>query len=68
MTQRRSQEERDKLFVQLRQAIESRRPKRCNEVIEEIESYALTNEDYERFVKLEKLIKNYKFKEALELV
>ncbi|MBD3793202.1 MAG: response regulator [Campylobacterales bacterium] len=59
---------RDTLFLKLRQAIESRRPKRCQEVIEEIEVYPLVEEDYRRFIQLEKLIKSYRFNEALELI
>lgn len=59
---------RDSLFAQLRGAIQSRRPKLCQEELDKIDMYALSQEDYRQFIKIEERIQSYKFKEALALL
>ncbi|MCH9740693.1 MAG: response regulator [Epsilonproteobacteria bacterium] len=61
-------EVRSELFGQLREAISSKRPKRCQEMIEEIERYRLSSDDYELFLKISELTRSYRFKEAQLLV
>ncbi|NOZ90499.1 MAG: response regulator [Epsilonproteobacteria bacterium] len=59
---------RDELFNRLEIAIKSKRPKKCNEIIEEMESYTLSMEDKEIFIQIKNLVKHYKFQSALELL
>ena len=59
---------RQELFGKLREAIKSRRPKRCQEVFSEIEMYALTDEDYILFTEIESLVSRYQFEKALNLL
>ena len=59
---------RQELFVKLREAIKSRRPKRCQEVLSDIEMYALSDEDYALFTKIESLVSHYQFEKALNLL
>jgi len=59
---------RQELFEKLREAIKSRRPKRCQEVFSEIEIYALADEDYTLFTELESLVNRYQFEKALNLL
>jgi len=57
----------DKLFSKLQKAIESKRLKRCSEVIQEIDKYRLASADKELYDKIKEYIKKYKFKEAIKL-
>ncbi len=59
---------RDELFNRLEKAIKSKRPKKCNEVIKEIENYTLSKKDKNTFIQIKNLVKNYKFQEALEIL
>ncbi len=59
---------RDELFEKLKNAIESKRPKNCKTVINELSKYDLSNKDKELFYKLEILIGKYDFKEASKLL
>jgi K+-sensing histidine kinase KdpD len=57
-----------KLILKLKDAVNSRRPNRCQPIIEEIELYALNSSQQELFEKIKKLIRQYKFNEAMELL
>jgi len=55
-----------KLFEELKDSIKVHRPKQCNEVIKKLDVCELNND--EKFQKIKRLIKSYKFKEALEII
>jgi signal transduction histidine kinase/CheY-like chemotaxis protein len=59
---------RDELFARLEEGIKSKRPKKCNEIIDEMENYTLSMEDREIFMQIKDLVKHYKFQSALELL
>jgi len=59
---------RDELFLRLKDAVITKRPKNCKPVIEEIDKYKLLSEDEELFNKIKILIKKYKFKEIIEIL
>jgi len=58
----------DKLFVALRDAAKTKRPKNCEEVIKKIEVYKLESEDEALFIKIKANLKKYKFKEIIDLL
>jgi CheY-like chemotaxis protein len=58
----------NRIFHKLKDALKSRRPKRCNLVIQEIESYNLSSEEKEAFDKIKTLVKSYKFDQALKIL
>jgi|GEM_PF-2528848 len=58
----------NKIFYKLRDALKSRRPKRCNAVIEEMENANLTEKEREIFYKIKTLVKSYRFKQALDIL
>ena len=58
---------RDELFSQLKDAINSKRPKRCEVVFQEIEKYQLNTTDKILFDKLQKAIVEFNFKKAIKL-
>ncbi len=62
-----SKEERDKMFGELKKAVESKRAKNCKMVIEELEKYNLDERDTELFGQIKGLISKFKFKQAKEL-
>ncbi len=57
-----------KIFDRLKDALKSRRPRRCNAVIEEMESYNLSEKEKEIFYKIKTLVKSYRFNQALEIL
>ncbi len=59
---------RDRLFSDLRVAVESRRPKNCQPVLDELEVFVLSEADQKIFNQVKVLIKKYKFKEILEIL
>jgi len=59
---------RDELFNRLKDAIKSKRPKNCNNVIKEIENYKLSNRDKDVFIKVKNLVQSYQFKSALTIL
>jgi len=59
---------RSKIFNKLKEALKSRRPKRCNAVIEEIENHNLTQAEREIFYKIKTLVKSYRFNQALDIL
>jgi len=65
---RKSPKIKSKVFYKLKDALKSRRPKRCNIVIDEIENYNnLTTYEKEIFIKIKTLVKSYRFNQALDL-
>ena len=58
----------NRIFYKLRDALKSRRPKRCNAVIKEMEGYNLSDEEIEIFRKIKTLVKSYKFDMALDIL
>jgi len=58
----------NRIFYKLKDALKSRRPKRCNAVIAEIDGYNLSTDEKEIFNKIKSLVKNYKFDIALEIL
>ncbi len=62
-----SQELKNELFINLKEALETKRAKNCKPLIEKLDMYSLNNEDKKLFEELKKLIAKFKFKEALEL-
>jgi len=58
-------EKRDELFLELKEAIKSKRPKKYIPIIEDIEKYKLSKNDEELFQKIKKYIKKYQFKDVL---
>ncbi|MFA6137555.1 MAG: ATP-binding protein [Sulfurimonas sp.] len=54
-----------KLFTKLKKAAQTNRPKECEPITEEIETYKLTYEDENFFAEVKALIEMYKFKEAI---
>ena len=58
----------NRIFYKLKDALKSRRPKRCNAVIAEIDGYNLSTDEKEIFNKIKSLVKNYKFDIALKIL
>ncbi|PHS58278.1 MAG: hybrid sensor histidine kinase/response regulator [Sulfurimonas sp.] len=56
------------LFTNLMNSIKTSRPKNCEDVILEINSYELKDEDEKLFLDIKHLISTYKFKEAENLL
>jgi len=61
-------QDRESLRTRLIIAVNSRRPNNCQPVINEIYQYHLESNDQELFYKIKKLISQYKFSEARELL
>ena len=59
---------RDELFSQLKEVVNTNRPQSCKVVIEELTRCILSDKDTELFNNVEKLIKKYKFKEAVSVL
>lgn len=63
-----STEKREKLFNNLKEAIASKIVTKCEPIIDEIEEYALSDEDKELFEKVKYYVDEFEFKEAIELL
>ena len=63
-----SQEKRDELFVELKKAVETSRPKSYNLIIQEMQKYNFSDKDDKIFKDILLLIKKYKFKEILAIL
>lgn len=63
-----SDKQKDKLFENLKSAINSKKVKQCKEAIKEIENYNLSNEEEKLFEEIKQFIKKYNFKEAQRLI
>ncbi len=61
-------EQKEALFLKLKSAVASRRPKKCEPIIQEIQMYKLHEKDKDTFEKVKRLIQKYKFSEAKELL
>jgi CheY-like chemotaxis protein len=59
---------RDELFLDLKNAIATKRAKNCKPIIQEIDKYHLNSDDSKLFDNIKRLIKKFKFKDALELL
>lgn len=62
-----SLEKREELFTQLKEAIQSKRVKKCKPIVEEIEAYSLSESDHKLFEAIKACINRFKFKDALAL-
>jgi len=58
---------RDELFDSLKEAIGSKRIKRVNLMLEELEKYQLNNSDRELLLRLKGYLLDYNFKEAYKI-
>jgi signal transduction histidine kinase/DNA-binding response OmpR family regulator len=56
------------LFSELIEAVKTKRPKNCEVVMEKLSRCQLASEDKTLFDSVEKFVKKYKFKEAVELL
>lgn len=63
-----SLDKKENLFIKLSKAIASRRPNKCQPIIEEIELYNLNDKEQLQFNKIKKLVSQYKFNEAMEVL
>ncbi|RLA72797.1 MAG: hypothetical protein DRG24_01985 [Epsilonproteobacteria bacterium] len=63
-----STSKRDQLFTQLKVAIQTKKPKKCELIVEEIKKYQLSNGDKKLFEAIQTLLQKYKFKEAMNLM
>ena len=55
-----------KLFIELKSAVQSQRPKKCRAVIEKIDAFKLNENDLEFYEDIKNSVNSYKFSEALE--
>lgn len=56
------------LFSRLKKAIETKRPKNCRIIIDDIETHQLQEDDSSRFKEIKKSIEEFDFKTALSLI
>ena len=63
-----SQVQSEEMFLKLRDLIATSRPKNIAVFIKEIEQYTLADNDEKLFESIKKLLKKYKFKEAISLL
>jgi PAS domain S-box-containing protein len=63
-----TEENRDRLFLELKEAVKTKRAKNCKPLIEELGQYRLWEDDKKLFEKVKSLIDKFKFREALELL
>jgi signal transduction histidine kinase/DNA-binding response OmpR family regulator len=61
-------QQRDVLFTRLQEAVASKKPKKCQPIIEEMTAYQLSDQDQTLFHEIKKLVTRYRFKEALQLL
>ena len=62
-----SDEKKVQLFLKLKESLMTKRPKKCNAMVQEIEKYNLDTQSKEFFDKIKILINKYKFNEAIGL-
>ena len=63
-----TEEEKVKLFKELKEAAKTKRPKNCESIIKKIDEYELIGEDLELFENVKQLISKYKFKQVMEML
>jgi len=56
----------NELFKNLKDALELMEPKKCSDIIQKIELYALDTQETQRFEAIKKLVEHYEFDEALK--
>ncbi len=61
-------EKKRKLFIQLREAVSTKLPKKCKPIIKEIEKYELLGDDKKILSQVKSLFEKYKFKEIIEVL
>ena len=59
---------RERLFGKLKEAVLSKQARKCQPIIEEMDSYNLSDEDKKLFVEIKELARRYRFKDAIALV
>ena len=59
---------REKLFNALKDAVNSKRFKKCEPIIEEIENYELNSKDRELFQSIKSFVEEYNFKDAIKII
>ncbi|RLA72796.1 MAG: hypothetical protein DRG24_01980 [Epsilonproteobacteria bacterium] len=59
---------RGELTAELKEAIQTKKPKKCEPIMKEIEKYQLSSDDKKAFDTIQRLLEKYKFKEALILL
>jgi len=59
---------RDELFSKLKEAVDTKRVKKCEPIIKEIEQYTLEKKDKEVFAKVKYHIEEFEFKEAIKIL
>lgn len=63
-----TEDEKRKLFEELKEAVSTKRAKNCRVVIEKMEKYRLNPDDLELFESVKELTNQFKFKQALEIL
>ncbi len=63
-----TQEQKEELFEQLKEAVSTKRAKSCKPIIEELENYHLDFADKKLFEEVKQFVSKFKFKEAMELL
>lgn len=63
-----TQDQRDRFFMQLKEALQRKRVKNITSIIEEIEKYNLESEDKKVFEEIKALLSQFNYKKALELL
>ena len=58
----------DELFLKLEEELKTNKPKNCMAVINDIDTYLLDEKDTKTFQDIKKIIKKYKFKEAIAIL
>lgn len=58
----------EEAFAELRDAIASKRPALCESALKKLQEIELQPQDEERFLEAKKLIKRYRFNEAMEVI
>ena len=63
-----SEAEVNALFLELREAANTKRPKNCEEIIKKLNKYKLKNREEKLFQEIKYFVKHYKFKEVIVLL
>ena len=63
-----TKEKEDELFIQLKEALETKRSKNIKPIMEELEQYKLDGKKQEIFEEIRKFTKKFKFKDALKIL
>lgn len=58
----------EEMFFKLNKALSRQRPKECEEIIKEIQSYKLPKQEHKLFLEIKKLTEDYNFKEAIGIL